>query len=189
MIFIIEHLEPELNDWSIIEYKHISKMVGKKNLWFTNVSNQKDIKALEKLGKVISAPARELELKRFIILDPEAETTLTPKDAINHEYILFGGILGDHPPRKRTQQELTCFFPNAEIRNIGKFQMTTDNAVYTANQIIKGIPFEKLKFQDNITIQLNEKESVDFPFRYNIVSGKPLFSPALIKYLKKKETL
>ncbi|MEI6731459.1 MAG: SAM-dependent methyltransferase [archaeon] len=188
MIFIIEHLEPELGEWSLIEYKHISKIVGPKHLWFTNVP-EKDVKKLKKLGKVLSAPLRQIGLKRMIILDPEAPSLLTPDDALNHEYIILGGILGDYPPRKRTQQELTCYFPEAETRNIGKVQMSTDNAVYTAQQILHGIPFSKLKFQDNITIQLNKIESVDFPFRYNVVNGKPLFSPELIKYLKKKETL
>ena len=35
-IYVIEHLEPRIYRWCVIEYKHISKIVGKENLWFTN---------------------------------------------------------------------------------------------------------------------------------------------------------
>ena len=40
MKFIIEHLEPELYDWCLIEYEHISKIVGKENLIFTNINKK-----------------------------------------------------------------------------------------------------------------------------------------------------
>ena len=44
--YIIEHLEPELYEWCLIEYKEISKIAGKENLWFSNI-NPKDKKKLE----------------------------------------------------------------------------------------------------------------------------------------------
>ena len=37
MKFIIEHLEKKLFEWCLIEYEHISKIVGKNNLIITNV--------------------------------------------------------------------------------------------------------------------------------------------------------
>ncbi len=40
MKFIIEHLEPELYPWCLIEYKHISKIVGKNNLIYTNINKE-----------------------------------------------------------------------------------------------------------------------------------------------------
>jgi len=39
-VYIIEHLEPKLFPWCMIEYKHISKTVGKSNLWFTNIKQK-----------------------------------------------------------------------------------------------------------------------------------------------------
>src|SRR3989344_4588506 len=44
-IYIIEHLEQKLWPWCVIEYKHISKIAGKNNLWFTNIK-KRDIKRL-----------------------------------------------------------------------------------------------------------------------------------------------
>ena len=42
-IYVIEHLEPKLWEWCEIEYESISKIVGKENLWFTNIKNEKRI--------------------------------------------------------------------------------------------------------------------------------------------------
>lgn len=187
-IFIIEHLEPELYEWCIIEYKHISKIVGKDNLWFTNI-NKKDNDKLKKYGKVINYSVKSLKLNNICILDPEANVALNPKDAKQFDYFVFGGILGDNPPRKRTKEELAQFLPKAQVRNIGKKQMSTDNAVYVVKKISEGIPLEKIPFQDEIEIHLRKGESAIFPYRYALVKGKPLVSPELIKYLKRKEDL
>ena len=181
-IYIIEHLEPKLFDWCLIEYENISNIVGKDNLWFTNIKQKADIKKLEKLGKVFSESARTIKLSKVCILDPE-EKTLSPKE--DFLYYIFGGILGDFPPRKRTGEELTKFLPNAEKKNIGKEQMSTDNAVYTVKQIADGKKFEELKFTDNAVIQLSEFESVELPYRYNLVEGKPFMSKKIVNYIKK----
>ena len=132
-IYIIEHLEPELFEWCLIEYEHISETVGKDNLWFTNVKNEKDRGTLKQIGKVFSESVGQMKLEGACILDPEAEETLEPGEG--NSYYIFGGILGDFPPRKRTKKELTPFIPDAEARNIGKEQMSTYNAVFTVKQI------------------------------------------------------
>jgi ribosome biogenesis SPOUT family RNA methylase Rps3 len=185
-IFIIEHLEPELWPWCVIEYKHISKIIGKNSLWFFHIK-AKDAKRLEKYGKVFNNSVKTLNLKNICILDPEAQQTLTPKTAANFDYFVFGGILGDAPPKKRTTQELTNFFPKTKSFNLGKEQMSTDNAVYTAKQIIGGKSLSSLKFKDGIEIQINKIESIIFPFRYNLVKGKQLISKELIAFLKKQK--
>lgn len=182
-IFIIEHLEPKLWPWCIIEYKHISKTVGKKNLWFTNIPHSQ-IKKLAKFGKVFTQSVKSMKLENACVLDPESETALTPKNSSPVEYFIFGGILGDNPPKKRTTPELTKFLPNAKVFNIGKPQMSTDNAVYVVKKIIDGTPLEKIPFQDEIEIQLNKIESTILPYRYALVNGKPFYSKELIKYLK-----
>jgi len=182
-IFIIEHLEPELYPWCIIEYKHISKIVGKRNLWFTNMK-QKKIKKLKKFGRITTSSVKLLNLKNTCVLDPESPRVLTPKKASKFNYFIFGGILGDNPPKRRTKPELTKFLPNAESFNIGRKQMSTDNAVYTVKQIIRGIPLKKLRFKDEIEIKINNIESTILPYRYNIIKNKPLIFDELIAFLK-----
>jgi len=185
-IYIIEHLEPELFEWCLIEYEHISELVGRDNLWFTNIANEKDKKKLERFGRVFSESVKDMKLANCCVLDPETEKTLSPAET-QFEYYIFGGILGDYPPRKRTKEELTRFIPNVEKRNIGKEQMSTDNAVYTVREIVSGKKFSELKFQNQVSIPINEFESIDLPYLYNIVNGKPFMSPKIVDYLKKKK--
>ena len=121
------------------------------------------------------------------MLDPESDELLTPSDAGKLDYFIFGGILGDYPPKKRTKAELTQFVRNAKVRNIGKKQFSTDNAVYVVREIVNGKNFKDLKFKDVVTIKINEIESVDLPYLYPLVNGKPQMSPEIIEYLKRKK--
>ena len=216
-IFIIEHLEPKLWPWCIIEYKSISKLVGKDNLWFTNI-NKRDKQKLSNYGKVYTESIKNIDinLDKTCILDPDAPKTLEPKDAKSFHYFIFGGILGDDPPRKRTAPELTHFLPKAHKRNIGKEQFSTDNAVYVTSEIIKGKSLKEIEFQDTIEIPINNVESVILPYRYPLIKkslsprgtfgcsgmqrpkgrglnripdikSKPRISQELITYLKNKK--
>ena len=187
-IYIIEHLEPKLWPWCLIEYKHISKIVGKDNLWFTNIKQDNNtVKKLSKHGKIIKQSVRDLSLSKTCVLDPEAPKTLNPKDAKKFKYFIFGGILGDYPPKKRTKKELTQFIKNPETRNIGKQQMSTDNAIYTVKQIVSGKKLEGLKFKNKIEIPINNIENIILPYKYNLIKKKPLISQDLIAFLKKKK--
>ena len=185
-IFVIEHLEPKLWPWCIIEYKHISKIVGKKDLFFTNIK-KRDKNKLVEYGRIINKSIKSLRLKNACILDPESPNTLTPEKSNKFEYFIFGGILGDYPPRKRTKQELTKFIKNIPSYNIGKEQMSTDNAVFVTKQIIKGKSLRNIKFQDTIEININKIESTILPYRYALMNKKPLISKELIKFIKKKD--
>ncbi len=189
MIYIIEHLEPKLWDWCILEYEHISQTVGKENLWFTNILDKKEAKILSKFGKVFEKRVCDLNLRGICILDPESNNLLEPADKNNFQYFVFGGILGDYPPRKRTKEELTIHLPNCETRHIGKEQMSTDNAVFTVKQILHGKKFGELKFEDNVRIDINEFESIDLPYRYNLVDNKLFISEKLLAKLKKGNAL
>ena len=187
-IYIIEHLEPKLFEWCLIEYEHISKIVGKANLWFTNIRKDSDARKLKKFGRVFKNPVMDFKLKRACILDPEAVKVLSPRDFGKYDYYIFGGILGDYPPKKRTKKELTRFLKDVDERHIGDEQMSTDNAVFSVKQIIEnGKKFNDLKYQDKISVKINEFESVDLPYRYNVVKGKLLMSPKIVKYLKNKK--
>lgn len=181
MKFVIEHLEPELYDWCLAEYSHISRMAGKDRLIFTNIKINPE--KLSKLGKVYPESVSELDFRNACVLDPSAKKTLGKE---KFDYIILGGILGDYPPKKRTKKELTSKL-KCEKRNLGKHQLSTDNAVYVALQLLKGKNLSDLKFIDNIEIKLNKIETVELPFRYVFVNGKPLVSKELIRHLKERK--
>lgn len=177
MKYVIECVD-KLYKWNFIEYKHISRIVGKSNLIFTNCKS----KRLKKYGKVIASSVRDMNLKKACILDPSAKKRLTPKEAKRFNYLVFGGIMGDYPPKKRTKEVFNGV--KGERRNLGKEQMPTDNAVYVAKRVLEGVPLEKQKFIFNLTIDINEYESVDLPFAYVIADGKPLIAKELVRHLK-----
>ncbi|MEK6936746.1 MAG: SAM-dependent methyltransferase [Nanoarchaeota archaeon] len=180
--FVVEHLDGKLWRWCLIEYKHISRIVGKKSLLFTKVKS----KELRRYGKVFKKSVLELSLKNACVLDPDAKKTLTPKDARKFKYFIFGGILGSYPAKKRTNKELTRKL-KFTARNIGKKQFSTDNAVYVVREILKGKKLKDLKFKDKIEIQLGKHDSVILPYRYLIMKGRPLISEELVKYLKRRK--
>ena len=181
-IFIIEHLEPKLWDWCIIEYKNISKIVGKNNLWFTNI---KEKNKLEKYGKVLKESIKELKLKNACLLDPGAKEQLDSKEAKKFNYFIFGGILGNNPPEKRTK--VLSDYIKAQKRNLGKAQLSTDSAVYVVKQILEGKKLIEMKFQDSAEIKINKVESIILPYKYPIRNNKVFMSKELIKHLKNKK--
>lgn len=188
-IYIIEHLEPKLWFWALEEYNNISKIVGKRNLWFTNIKSKSDRDKLKRYGKVFCDSVISLGLKilkKACILDQEAKKQLSPKQSKRFKYFIFGGILGAYPRRKRTKKELTTKLKIPAF-NIGKRQMSTDNAIYTVKKICEGISLKKMRFKDRLEIRINEIESIVLPYRYNLVNGKPLISNKILRYLRKKK--
>lgn len=216
--YLIEHLEPRLWKWCMIEYKHISKIVGKNNLWFTNIKRKsRASEELKKYGKVINESVTELglngnnsdnnkyNLTNACILDPEASETLTCRNSKQCDYFIFGGILGDDPPKKRTKPELTDRINSnkdnnknhnenknnnkfvVKIFNIGKKQLSTDNAVFVVKQIVDGKELKDIEFVEDIELETGKNESVVLPYRYPVVDGKPNISKELVNYLIKKK--
>ena len=184
-IFIVEHLEGKLWPWCVIEYKHISRIVGRKNIWFTNVRGKK----LHQFGKVFSASVSQLKLANVCVLDPAAKKMLSPKEAKKFDYLVFGGILGDDPPQQRTAPELTSRMPDAVARNIGTKQMSTDTAVYVVREIVNGKKLSGFRFQEGAEILLDKNELTVLPYRYVIINGKPLISRELAAYIRKRKGL
>jgi ribosome biogenesis SPOUT family RNA methylase Rps3 len=187
-IYIIEHLEPSLFKWCLIEYKNISKIVGKSNLWFTNIKREsKASRELKKYGKVFEQSVKGMKLKDACVLDPEAKETLTPKNSKACRYFIFGGILGDYPPRKRTKKELTKFIENVKSYDIGKKQFSTDNAVFVVHEIANGTKLQDMEFQNKLEIKTGKYESMILPYLYPLVKGKPNISPELVKLIERKK--
>ncbi len=190
MKFVIEHLSDELYAWCLIAYRHISKIVGKKNLIFTNVKKNKDITKLKKLGEVVRESVTKLGFRNACLLDPKAKKTLNSKEKFN--YFIFGGILGDFPEQGRTEKYLTSKLKNVDVRNLGNKQMSTDTAVLVTHMITKGKEFNQIDFIDNPSIVLKKgkfQEEVNLPYRYVSKNGKPLMSKDIIKYLKNKKDI
>lgn len=186
MIYVIEHLEPMLSKWVFLEYRHISKVVGKTSLMFTNIRRMNDLLRLGRLGMVQEKSVKELNLPDACILDPSARVTLSPDDAKHFKYLIFGGILGDAPMQGRTRSELTSKV-NLPDRNLGRRQMSTDTAVYVAKAIVSGARLAELKFRDDIELQLEPGLSVKLPFRYLILGRKLMLTPGLEDYLRAKK--
>ncbi len=181
MKYVIEHMDKELWEWSQIEYKNISKSVGKDNLIITNVKKTD----LEKLKNICSAKTEsvmKLGYEKACILDPNSDETLVPSDAKKFNYLIFGGILGNDPPEARTKD---LVIETAERRNLGKDQFSTDNAVMVAKKIIDGTPLSKLKFIDGFTLEIDDGEEIILPYKYLIVDGKPYISDEIVEYIKK----
>jgi len=190
MKFVIEHLEPELYDWCVIEYGHISKISGKGNLIFTNIKNKKEGSKLKKYGTIYNKGISELKFKKICILSQYSKKTLETEDKDNFEYFVFGGILGDNPAKRRTlelEKELEKAGLQFETRNLGKKQMPTDTAVYVAKKILEGKELEDFKFVDELEIEINENESVTLNFRFVVDDGKLIINEKLVDYLREKE--
>ncbi len=171
-------MEPELSEWCYAEYQNISKIVGKNNLIFTNTNETK----LKTLGTVKNQSVTQLNLKKACLLDPSAKETLKPQDKNKFDYLIFGGILGDYPRKKRTEPLAKQL--KIPTRNIGHKQMSTDNAVLTAFIIISSTPLQKIKFKDKLTIPIQKGEEVILPYRYILINGQPFISQKIINYLK-----
>ncbi|MBI5393603.1 hypothetical protein HZA96_07090 [Candidatus Woesearchaeota archaeon] len=187
MLYIIEHLDGNrLYKWCFLEYKHISEIIGKKNILFTNINGEKAKQQLFPYGKVESKSVTELQPKRVCILDPLADKILSSADKNNFDSFIFGGILGDYPPRKRTKAKLSDKL-QCEKRSLGDKQMSTDTAVYVTKKILDGAAFEKLEFQDEIEIPVKNGLSIELPYRYVVENGTIMISQELVAFMKKKK--
>ena len=109
--YVVEHLDPELGDWSALEYKAIAKECTAAGAEFILSSVPT---SLILPGEFADLPGFRLEnesieevhkdsLDRICLLDPAAEHELSPDDAGKFDIFLFGGILGDDPPRGTIQ--------------------------------------------------------------------------------------
>lgn len=185
---IIEHCEPQLSKWLLIEYEHSSQIVGRDNLIFTNVKRKKERQILARYGRVFKKSVSELKISRnrIIILDPKADQLLSCSDVRERTYIVVGGILGDHPPRGRTSELITSKMKSARVRSLGPYQFSIDGAVYMAWSACYGIDPNQIKVAYGVEIIAQKKPHehiIGLPYAYPLVNNKPLISPKLIDYL------
>ncbi|VEU21554.1 DEKNAAC102369 [Brettanomyces naardenensis] len=193
MKYIIEHMEKGFTQWVILEYSQILRDVGRENLILTSLpdgTTEKDIpEQLVKLGlqwstkDVTQFIPSTTPKSKLCLLDPKAEIDLQPSDKGEFDYFIFGGILGDHPPKDRTgelREKLQC--PG---RRLGDLQMSTDTAVRTTKIILDGTALEKINFIDYPEIRFSKHEAIEMPFRYVVEGGKPILPEGMLGLLKR----
>ncbi|KAG6133861.1 hypothetical protein E4U12_002570 [Claviceps purpurea] len=190
--FIVEHLDPELGPWSELEYIAIAKETKEADGTFI----------LSSLPPAFKVPATLKEISAFVpehrgveelyaehknkvcLLDPSAERDLSPEDGKIFDAFLFGGILGDDPPRDRTSELRKKGFQG---RRLGPKQMTTDTAVRVTRMVVQdGIPLEEVPHVDFPELKFNEHESTEMPFRYvTDKDGKPIMPEGMRELIEK----
>ncbi|KAK7682807.1 hypothetical protein QCA50_014191 [Cerrena zonata] len=126
--------------------------------------------------------SKYVPIEKVCLLDPKATEELSPKDGDGRfEWFLFGGILGDDPPRDRTSELRVLGFPG---RHLGPVQMTTDTALGVTKIVVEDkIKLGDIKFINFPTIRFNAKESVEMPFRYIANGEEPILPPGMREHL------
>ncbi|KAJ9602788.1 hypothetical protein H2200_012568 [Cladophialophora chaetospira] len=191
--FVVEHLDPELGPWSALEYKTIAKESQQSGCDFILSSVPQSLLATQNLKNLgeLGAEGRTDSIEtyfaskkeRICLLDPSAKQELEPTDAEKFDVFLFGGILGDDPPRDRTSELRKKGFTG---RRLGPVQMTTDTAVrVTRKVVLEQIPLDKIPYVDFPELKLDEHESTEMPFRYiTDESGKPIMPEGMFELIK-----
>jgi len=186
-----------LPDWVELEYKHMRKLAGlSSEVHFTHLSQACSNSLLKAFGATSTTAAIAdvfcttqgiLDLIRAIgvspdqvcLLDPKADHELSPHDTYTH--FLFGGILGDDPPRDRTSELRALGFPT---RHLGPIQMTTDTALGVTKLVVEDkVPLSRIPYKDHPTIVFNRRESVEMPFRYIADRDEPRLPPGMRELL------
>ncbi|KAI2924721.1 hypothetical protein CBS147320_6584 [Aspergillus niger] len=189
---VVEHLDPELGAWSALEYGCIAReshAAGSKFLLSsvpTYLQMPEDLAATPGLG----VEHRSVEQifadrkSRVCLLDPAATVELSPADADTFDVFLFGGILGDDPPRDRTSELRKKGYAG---RRLGPKQMTTDTAVRVTRMVVhEKVPLEQIPYIDYPEILINEHERTEMPFRYvKGDDGEPIMPKGMVDLIKK----
>ncbi|KAJ3812582.1 SAM-dependent RNA methyltransferase [Lentinula lateritia] len=204
--YIIEHMEEDdenskvVPPWVELEYAHMRKLAGiESQVHFAHLSRNSSRSLNAKFAELASDGQAEAvchesgvldlikerlggSLEKVCLLDPKAEKELSPEDGDGRfEWFLFGGILGDDPPRDRTAELRVMGFP---ARHLGPTQMTTDTALGVAKRVVHDkVPLNNIPYIDHPTIKFNAKDSVEMPFKYIAENGQPVLPPGMRELL------
>ncbi|CZS90349.1 probable DUF431 domain protein [Rhynchosporium agropyri] len=190
--YIVEHLDDELGPWSQLEYITIAKESHQAGAKFCLSSVPPTLALPEDLKAVpgFTADSNSVETiyandkSRVCLLDPSASKELSPEDGKAFDVFLFGGILGDDPPRDRTSELRKKGF---EGRRLGPKQMTTDTAVRVTRLVAQEkIPLDKIEYVDYPELRINKNESTEMPFRYvKGANGESIMPEGMMDLIKK----
>lgn len=181
-ILAIEHCEPALSPWLLLEYKYCAKL-WKNNLVFTRVTEKKTARTLRALGRVETEKADNIfSGKHGIILDPQAKKPFTPKECNNVDIIVVGGLLGFEQPKGRTKTMISDT-SRFETRHLGSIQLSIDGAAFVAQAICLGMRLQDIEIAKEIEIKHDSVHSTILPFGYPIIDNHPMITPGLVEYL------
>lgn len=106
--FIVEHLDPELEAWQALEYKSIYQECKDSGASFI-LSGVANAAAVQRQLELPSHSVQQQGIedlystpearRKVCLLDPKGERDISPEDGGLFDVFLFGGILGDDPPR------------------------------------------------------------------------------------------
>ncbi|KAL6309399.1 DUF431-domain-containing protein [Sparassis latifolia] len=206
--YVIEHMEEDedtsksIPKWVELEYMHMRSLAGPgAHVHFTHLSQSScpSLSSLFDRGTPTESSesaqasshqvsvmelmkANDIPLIKVCLLDPKAEKELSPEDGDGRfSWFLFGGILGDDPPRDRTSELRALGFPT---RHLGPVQMTTDTALGVTKIVVQDkVSLSKIPFIDYPNIVFNAKESVEMPFRYIANGNEPILPAGMREHL------
>jgi ribosome biogenesis SPOUT family RNA methylase Rps3 len=100
--YVVEHLDPELESWSSLEYASIARESHAANSKFylssvpTTLTLPPLLQGIEGLQVEHRSVEDIFKDKKSVVclLDPSAKEELSPEDGEKFEVFLFGGILG-----------------------------------------------------------------------------------------------
>ncbi|KAK2747562.1 hypothetical protein FQN55_004916 [Onygenales sp. PD_40] len=189
--YVVEHLDPELGPWSALEYGSIARESSAAGARFLLTSVPESLKMPEELAALESLEVEHrgveeifaAKKEKVCLLDPAAETELSPADGEVFDVFLFGGILGDDPPRDRTSELRKKGYVN---RRLGPKQMTTDTAVRVTRLVtLNRVPLDEISWVDYPELRVNEHESTEMPFRYvKGENGEPIMPEGMVDLIK-----
>ncbi|KAH9876269.1 hypothetical protein J1614_004148 [Plenodomus biglobosus] len=190
--FVVEHLDPELEAWSSLEYSTIAAESHAAGAHFLLSSVPTSLKLPANLQAVqgLTVETRGIEeiyadkKDKVCLLDPAASKDLSPEDGDEFDIFLFGGILGDDPPRDRTSELRKKGYHG---RRLGPVQMTTDTAVRVTRIVVQDrVPVDKIPYIDNPDLKINKNESTQMPFRYvQGEDGQPIMPKGMVDLIIK----
>ncbi|TKY86925.1 hypothetical protein EX895_004213 [Sporisorium graminicola] len=201
--------------WALLEYRHMLALVGPgSTVHFTSLSHASLESLRSSLSSSSSGPRAEFELHtasittlmeqrgvtkdKVCLLDPKSPYAVSITDAGKvssstkpaaaggpFEFFLYGGILGDDPPRDRTSSLRQLGFPS---RHLGGIQMTTDTALGVTKRCVEDLLLlalddtqqqeqdwgdvqqakGKLQWVNHPELNFGKGESVEMPFRYMV---------------------
>ncbi|KAK6349071.1 hypothetical protein TWF730_009830 [Orbilia blumenaviensis] len=149
--YVVEHLDVELEAWSKLEYLTIAtetrpattaNPLNQPTFHLTSLPRELfenlpgELKSHDNLDATMEEVNKleGLKAEEVCLLDPRAEKDMCPEDGEVFKWFVFGGILGDDPPRDRTAELRKYGFSG---RRLGPVQMTTDTAVRVTRLVVE----------------------------------------------------
>ncbi len=182
-VVFIEHAD-RWSPWLDLEYTE-SYRVARRYGWELTVTGADPEVLVKSRYPALPYSGSDLPLRgdRVIVLDPDAEEPLTPDE--EPDVLVVGGILGDHPRRRRTRRLITPRFRGAEARHLGEYHFSIDGAVRVALMVLEeGVRVEEIEVVERPEVELGPGHLVRLHCDYPAEEGRPLLPPGLVEYLR-----